>query len=411
MLSIVKPFIPLAALATLAGAMGFAPKIGPIVLGAAVLAALLPMSHTGWTPGPREAVRAAFEAIAPGPGARLPLLVIGLFLVVCGLSLFWVPEANFALARTVRLLGFFLVAVLYGLIFARAGGVPGRFLRPMAWLAVAGFALAGLCMALSFALIVPGKVSPDGFVNRAVVVFSLSVFAFSAYIWAADWPRALKSGLTALVVTCGFALSLSSNSQTSTMALGFGLLAVLVFGFAAPGLRRLLVWTAAGSGLAMPLLICAVEALPKSLFSAAFFQHSSALDRLAIWRSYLVLVRERPLLGWGLEGSRNFDPALLSSPVTAAQAAHFSTHPHNAFLQMWTDLGLAGALAFCALVVLLGLRIEKTRAESRAPIYGLFVGIVATSAISHGAFQSWWMASMAILIVSVFPLADPEDRT
>jgi len=89
----------------------------------------------------------------------------------------------------------------------------------------------------------------------------------------------------------------------------------------------------------------------------------------------------------------------------------FSTHPHNALLQIWTDLGLAGAILIALLIAMMGSRIEKARAAARAPIYGLFVAILATSAISHGAFQSWWLASIGLLTVSVFPLAAARPTT
>ena len=408
MLRSLRHFIPLAALIALASVMAFAPKIGPIVLACAVLAAILasldPVRRHGW----REGISTWRAAIADCGSAKNPLIVIILFMALCALSLLWVAEANFAMSRTIRLIGFFLAVSLYGLMFTQAGGAQQRLIQPMARLATAGFGLAAVCLAISFIFVVPAKASPDAFVNRSVVILSLSCFAFAAYIFSTSWSQAVKGGLTGVLIVVALGFSLSSNSQTSSVALICGVIAVLVFKPASAALRRLFVVAIAGLCFAMPLLIKAAISLPQTVFASSFFQQGSAAQRLRIWDSYLALVREKPLLGWGVEGSRDFDAELLSLPVTATQNTYFSSHPHNALLQIWTDLGLVGALLFCILIAMLGLRIEKARPEARAPIYGLFVGILATSAVSHGAFQSWWLASVAILAVSVFPLADSD---
>lgn len=399
-----KSFIPLAALVTLASVMAFAPKIGPVVLVCAVVAALMPIVPLLAKDGVPGAIAAAREALADSGAALGPLIVLALFALLCGFSLLWVPDAGFALSRTLRLIGFLVLVAVYGLIFADAAGIDQRLAKQMAVMAMAGSALAVLCLALSFAFVVPGKATPDAFVNRSVVVLCLSSFAFAAYVRCTPWPSPVKYGLMIALCAVAAAFSLLSGSQTSTVALIFGVVAALVFNVAGPGLRRFFMWGIAGVCFAMPLLISAAVFLPQSLFASDFLRRGSALHRLRIWDSYLALVREKPWFGWGVEGSRDFEAELLAMQPSADRVFSFSSHPHNALLQIWTDLGLVGALLICLLIGMLGRKIEKARTEARAPIYGLFVAILATSAISHGAFQSWWLASIALFAVSVFPL-------
>lgn len=407
MLKSVHYYTPVAVLVALVIAMAFVPKIGPVVLVVATIVAALPFVETLWLRGPGQAIVTLREAIGQCSTAKHPVLVILVFMSLCVISLLWVPDPGFALSRTLKLLGFFALVTVYGLIFMHLNRQGRSQIQPLARLATVGFILAAICLAFSFAFVVPEKPSPDAFINRSVVVLALSGFAVTAYIWSSSWSLGIKGALTGCLTAAILILSLSSGSQTSTVAFLGGIGAMIVFKLAVPTVRRLLVLAIAALCFVMPLLVMATSALPQSILTSGFFQRGSAGHRIRIWDSYMALVREKPFFGWGTEASRDFDPALLSIPVEELRNAAFTSHPHNAFLQLWTDLGMVGALLFCILIALLGLRIENARAEARAPIYGLFAGILVTSAVSHGAFQSWWLASIALLAVSVFPLAMP----
>lgn len=404
-MNILKSFIPLAALTTLASVMPFAPKIGPIVLLCAVAAAGLPFLQMLTKDGVWTAVGSVRTALDNRRKALGPLTVLALLGLLCGVSLLWVPDPGFSVSRTLRLIGLLVLIIVYALIFAPAGEADDRRVQTICKLAVAGSALAILGLALSFVLVLPGKDNPDAFFNRSVVILCLSSFAFSAYLRCTTWPGPVKCGLLLALFATAAMFSLFSGSQTSRVALFSGLLAAPVFNVATAAVRRVFIYTIAILCFAMPLLISALVSLPQSLFASDFLQRASALDRLRIWKSYLALVREKPWFGWGVEGSRNFEAGQLAMRPAADTVHSFSTHPHNAMLQIWTDLGLAGAILIGLLIAILGLRIEKARTEARASIYGLMVAILATSAVSHGAFQSWWLASIGLLAVSVFPLA------
>jgi O-antigen ligase len=76
-----------------------------------------------------------------------------------------------------------------------------------------------------------------------------------------------------------------------------------------------------------------------------------------------------------------------------------ASHAHNAALQIWAELGLPGALAALAIVLLLLCRIVG--GNGVVPVAELaFLAIVASvSLIGHGAWQGWWASSVAASLV------------
>jgi O-antigen ligase len=128
----------------------------------------------------------------------------------------------------------------------------------------------------------------------------------------------------------------------------------------------------------------------------------SAAHRLLIWDFAAARIAERPLLGWGMEGSRavpghdaNPSPEALARfdigyPV-AARWQMLPLHPHNGALQLWLELGLPGALLGAALAALLG------RAASRAARPAVAAAALASGAVtamlSFGAWQEWWVGA------------------
>jgi O-antigen ligase len=107
--------------------------------------------------------------------------------------------------------------------------------------------------------------------------------------------------------------------------------------------------------------------------------------RLDIWTFTSKLIAHRPLLGYGLDSSRAFDPRI---PM----------HPHDAALQLWLELGVVGALLaalFFGWVFYKVARVARADAPWTAvacatgSIY-LFIG-----AISFGVWQEWWLGAGA----------------
>ncbi len=81
------------------------------------------------------------------------------------------------------------------------------------------------------------------------------------------------------------------------------------------------------------------------------------------------------------------------------------SHPHNAFLQLWVELGALGAaLAAVLLTAWFG---AIGRADRRLqPFLLAWTALVAAIAlVSHGAWQAWWVAAIAAAAAAFAALA------
>jgi O-antigen ligase len=138
----------------------------------------------------------------------------------------------------------------------------------------------------------------------------------------------------------------------------------------------------------------------------------SAAHRVLIWDFVGERIAVRPVLGWGMEASRaipggddTFAPATLDrfGLDGAEERAFFALpstkrlplHPHNAALQVWLELGAVGAVLAAALAASVMLA-----ARSPAALGAATAGAV-TGALSFGAWQPWWIASLLLAAVAL----------
>jgi len=89
-------------------------------------------------------------------------------------------------------------------------------------------------------------------------------------------------------------------------------------------------------------------------------------------------------------------------------------HPHNGVLQAWLELGVVGALAVAAILILVVGGIERVARRNRAaaPLFALFSTGALIFGSTFGAWQSWWQAALwlvAALAIAVVNGADSPD--
>jgi O-antigen ligase len=184
--------------------------------------------------------------------------------------------------------------------------------------------------------------------------------------------------------------------DSATAQLG-ALVACLTFpaAFAAPRIVRLL-------GLATVLLTLAIAPVMGTLASRTLGQAvdqampgAHAGDRIAIWRSFEVAALKRPWFGNGFGSSLNMQNAPVAAEVPADRVTLLgSSHPHNAFLQVWVELGLVGALLVAALAVLLFRAIGRMAPWLQPYALTTVAAACTVALVSHGAWQAWWMATL-----------------
>jgi len=144
------------------------------------------------------------------------------------------------------------------------------------------------------------------------------------------------------------------------------------------------------------------------------FRHTSQSTfgiRGEIWREFSALALQKPWFGWGVEAS--------FAPLQGLDRAAFSEaqrrvleigHTHNAPLQIWYEMGLAGALVSAALVLAATARIARMAdGGARAVAFALAVAAFAVSTVSHGAWQVWWYCLAALVAVLAPGLRSAAD--
>ncbi len=326
-----------------------------------------------------------------GGGARL--CVAAAAYVVLGLL--W----SAAPGRSLLVLAEIAVPLAAGWLAVRL--LPGTILRRREAIVAGGLVLASVLLVLDLAsgLVVRSALGlrDDSFVlNRSVVTLLLLAWPSFALLVLRGREAAALGLLTVVAATVGIA-----ESSAAVLGLVAGGVAFLLCRL----VPRLTIGIAAAGALALlaiaPVTGLLWDVVLGSRFDAAL-QAAHAAERIAIWRAFALVVAERPWFGFGFGTSGVLQHLPEAAGLPAASAALLAHgHPHNAFLQIWVEMGAVGALVAAALIVELFRRIARLDAALRPHAVGLACCGFAIAAVSHGAWQAWWLASLAAAVAGL----------
>jgi len=333
------------------------------------------------------------------PWPRGAVVWAGLALFAWGaLSALWAAEPFKALGTSVQIGGFLLLgAAACRAVAADAEAAKRRLVLLACFGLLAGLLLAGLDDLTGNAVRAAVRGLPEA---PPHLHFGLKPAASAMALWlplvaaAPGLPRVWRG----VFFAAGAAVVLALPGETPKIA---ALAAAAAGGAAllAPRLApRLLGALLAASIVLMPAALGPVLARGVPAADIA----PSAAHRLLIWDFTATRIAERPLLGWGMEGSRAV-PGRGSNPSAGALARFgvsypiaarwelLPLHPHNGALQLRLELGLPGALLGAALALLLG------AAAARSPRPAVATAVLASGAVtatlSFGAWQEWWVGA------------------
>lgn len=218
------------------------------------------------------------------------------------------------------------------------------------------------------------------------------------------WPGALAlRRWRSLQVVIAAAVGLSvvvMSSAASLFAFVVGLTGWAIASraprFAAGALALVLI---AGAAL-LPAVVPAYQTTVQIQHDAPWIK-GSGIHRLLIWRFAAERIADRPLLGWGMDASRELPggkrdlgatlPGINLGPGHDA----LPLHPHDALLQWRVELGIPGTILALALVVWalyrVGWRFGGGRAAQAVALgWAATVSIIAL--LSFGIWQEWWLS-------------------
>lgn len=370
----------------LPAAMAVANRSAPAVLGLAALLALAGAASCGAWP----AVRAQLAQIARAPTTAL----VALFAALALASLLWSVDRSRSLRSVIELTPVVvagLVAVAAAPVLAARHGARAALARAAALgiFVAAGLVLLELAMTLPLRRLVGARLDTAD-LKRAATPLAILVWPAIALLPA---PRRAVWG--ALLVAAAFAAALAAHSGTAM----FGVLA----GLGALALSRLApraAVAAAGAGAAGALLLAPLIArkLEPGFALVAALERFHAHHRILIWDAFAQRVGQRPFLGHGFGAIDRVwaAPGPDGRPVDPAVAwVTENIHAHNQPLQIWVELGAAGALIAIAVVAAALLRIERLPAAAQPTRLAAFMAIFAVSLVGFGAWQAWWPATIA----------------
>lgn len=242
--------------------------------------------------------------------------------------------------------------------------------------------------------------------NRGLVFLAAAVFP-AAFILGRDVSPG--AALALVVVVAAAILGLKSTSAAVGLVVGVMAAAIALWRLRAAVL--LVVTVMIIGALATGPIAKAVLSNPE-LARAVHHVQNSAGHRLYIWDFTFNRILERPLLGWGMDSSRELPNGHRQVPSDIGNHGEaLPLHPHNVFLQIWAELGIVGLLPFLYLAIAVVRGIPAALNGRQAAM-----GIAAASAIlvpamtAFGIWQSWWISTFWLLAaITVALLGRPED--
>ncbi|WP_149535582.1 O-antigen ligase family protein [Siccirubricoccus phaeus] len=343
----------------------------------------------------------------PWPGGVAAAAALGLFFWALVTAL-WAPVAGLAAFTAVQIGAF----VALGAAAARALAAEEEAARQRLLLSASiglalGIAAAGVDYATGHAIrgFVRGLKAPP-----ATLVFGLKPAASAMGLWlpllaVAPLPRWLR----AVGLLAGGAVLAWLPGESAKIAVAVGAVAG-VLAWVAPRMGPRLV----GAGLAGVLLLTPYvlgPVLAHGIPAAGW--PPSAAHRLLIWDFVGTRIAEKPLLGWGMEASRNIPGHRDSAPpevlerfgLTTSHAATWihraellPLHPHNGALQLRLELGIPGVLLAALLAWWLGVAAARSAAPPVAAAM-LAAGSV-TGMLSFGTWQEWWVGAELLALAA-----------
>ncbi len=237
---------------------------------------------------------------------------------------------------------------------------------------------------------------PKYYLNKSVTV--LVLFLWPALLIALLWSRqkagpAARNLFPALLLGMLVPVVFLSQSETAKAALILGAIGFFGASFFPRPLHLIVqtLWITAVIGV-IPLII----GLYQTGLQKAPWLPYSARDRIHIWNYTAHQVQQNLFFGIGIRSSRyeKKTSAPVLPPVNPAELRDRpGWHSHNIFLQVWYELGAAGAAFLLAIGLLVLRAIKAVETGSRPFAYGAFASFAAIAAFGYGLWQSWLLAS------------------
>ena len=341
----------------------------------------------------------------PVPDLRIAI-AFALLALWCAIASAWSVDTTRSLVLALRIAVIFAAGmVLFPIATALDDAARARVGR---WL-IGGFVLVLVLMiseiGLGYPLLRLFDAAEAGkelvWFNRSAIALALIVWPMTAYLWA----RGFSWQMLAVPVLLSIA-SVFLESTAATLGLLTGLCTVLLAScFPRAGFPI----TIAASVFAFVGMPFAALEMRDHGWHRAGWLPASAQHRVEIWDFSVHRIAEKPVLGWGFDGSRHLGSLYPDPSGSGRKIAELP--PHNVPLQVLLELGAIGAVISLTFLWLVAMRLDGICGRTRMFGQALFVAALAIGSVAHGAWENWWLA-LVLSVALLLPLTNaPSEQT
>ena len=229
-----------------------------------------------------------------------------------------------------------------------------------------------------------------------LVVFAIDYAVSATPKWLSASSFALAAAMLLLSKSAGVAFAVAAIAVAATVAL-------IVEGKDRDLRHRIYRWVWACAGL-----VSIVVLINRAEVFTFFGKTPDMTGRSTIWKLVLGLIAERPIQGWGwishwMPGVEPFEGLVVINKVPYYQA-------HNAYLDMWLQLGAIGLLLLLILVAMTFVKLWRLGVRHTNPLYLwpmlVFFGVLAQNLTeSRMLLESGWV----LLVLMAVKANDPDD--
>ena len=220
--------------------------------------------------------------------------------------------------------------------------------------------------------------------------------------WGLDWARGLALGLIVLsIAAAGY------GDSASALVAGVAGLVAAAAAVLAPSVAFFIgVSATAAFTLLSPFLFINLLAWVQPISGDI---PPSVLDRIEIWHHSATMVLDAPLFGHGIGVIRHL-PLPVDPVIPYQYLVKPPTHPHDAAIQLWLELGGVGLVIF-AIIVWLAIRtVRVLQSPWQAAAIGAGAAIVFTAMVSYGLWQETWLGIIGMTVLGFRVLVPSPDQ-
>jgi hypothetical protein len=211
---------------------------------------------------------------------------------------------------------------------------------------------------------------------------------------------AVARGRSRWLLAALFAAAYVAAARFTIFANEFALAAGAATGLAALRAPRATVVALAGAGLVLLAAAPLAARLPVNDIFAALPEGApvSWLQRLAIWKSAGAAAIDCLPWGCGAEYARSWSAAGATAPAAGVELPLLPIHPHDAFIEVWLELGVPGA-ALLALAIAFGaqaLLAAKLDRGALAATAACAAAFLVECLVELSIWQVWRLSALAL---------------